>query len=168
VVSDSRLDNRPELMRTLNLRAAEADEVGDGELLHAAYQRWGEGCAEQLLGDFAFAVFDPRESRVLCARDVMGVRPFYYHHAPHRLFALASEADALLSHAEVPADLNHGRIADALVGELEGIDRTSTFYAAMTRHRAPALRSSIESLRLRDAGTADAVPRGLPSRRRVD
>ena len=164
VVSDSRLDNRPELVRTLNLRAAEADEVGDGELLHAAYQRWGEGCAERLLGDFAFAIFDPRESRVLCARDVMGVRPFYYHHAPHRLFAFASEADALLSHAEVPADLNHGRIADALVGELEGIDRTSTFYAAVTRlPPAHTLIVDRKGLRLREYWhPLMHVPRGLP------
>jgi asparagine synthase (glutamine-hydrolysing) len=132
VVSDSRLDNRPELVAELGL-AGPADEIGDGELLHAAWQRWGEGCADRLRGDFAFAVWDPRAQALFCARDIMGVRPFCFHHVPGKLFAFASDTDALLALPDVPRVINDGRIADALMGDLEGIDRTSTFWLDVER-----------------------------------
>ena len=133
VVSDSRLDNRPQLLEALGLDPRQVDRVGDGELLHAAYQRWGAGCADRLLGDFAFAIWDPRQQILLCGRDIMGVRPLYFHHAPGRLFVFASDTDALLALPEVPCRVNEGRIADALVQELEGIDRTSTFFLDIAR-----------------------------------
>ncbi len=133
VVSDSRLDNRPELVRALGLDARCVDAVGDGELLHAAWQRWGEDCADRLLGDFAFAIWDPARQALFCARDIMGVRPLYFHHVPGRLFAFASDIQALLALKDVPRRINEGRIADAMVGELEGIDRTSTFYLDIER-----------------------------------
>ncbi len=68
----------------------------------------------------------------------MGVRPLYFCHLPGKLFAFASEVRALLSLQDVPKRQNEGRVADALVGELEGIDRTSTFYLDI--HRLPPAR----------------------------
>ena len=65
VVSDSRLDNRPQLLQALGIQGRAADDVGDGELLHAAYERWGKDCAQHLLGDFAFALWDPRQQLLL-------------------------------------------------------------------------------------------------------
>ena len=164
VVSDSRLDNRPELLRELAFRQASADEVGDGELLHAAYQRWGEGCPERLLGDFAFAIYDPSHRRLFCGRDVMGVRPFYYHHSPNRLFAFGSETRALLSQRGVPTSVDEGRIADAIVSELEGIDKTSTFYVSITRlPPAHTLMLDGRDLRIRQYWQPlTRTPRGLP------
>ena len=133
VVSDSRLDNRPELAIELGLTDRAIDNIGDGELLHAAWQAWGSDCANRLLGDFAFALWDPRSQRLFCARDIMGVRPFYFHRALGRMFAFASDSHALLALSDVPHRINDGRVADALVGELEGIDRTSTFYLDIER-----------------------------------
>src|SRR5687768_7065581 len=68
----------------------------DAELVLAAYARWGPGCAERLVGDFAFAVWDARARTLFAARDPMGVRPLYYH-CSARLVALASELKALLA-----------------------------------------------------------------------
>ena len=132
VISDSRLDNRPELLHELGITRP-IDEVGDGELLHAAWQHWGNDCADRLLGDFSFAIWNPQQQSLFCARDIMGVRPFYFHHVPGQLFAFASDAEALLSLADVPRLINEGRIADALLREPEGIDRISTFYLGLQR-----------------------------------
>ncbi len=165
VVSDSRLDNRPQLLAELGFAGRDPDTIGDGELLHAAFARWGEDCAAHLLGDFSFVLWDPRKRTLFAARDVMGVRPFYYHYSPGRLFAFASEADALLEVRGVPPELDEGRIADALVQQLEGIDRTSTFYAAIRRlPPANTLTVSVERLDTREywAPMAD-VPSGLPT-----
>ena len=133
VVSDSRLDNRPELLAALGLTGRSIDAIGDGELLYAAYQRWGSACADRLRGDFAFVIWNPQQQTLFCARDIMGVRPFYFHHTPGRLFAFASDTDSLLAVPDIPHRLNEGRIADALVDELEGIDRTSTFFLDIAR-----------------------------------
>ena len=132
VVADSRLDNRPQLLRELGIDRP-ADDVGDGELLHAAWQRWREGCADRLRGDFAFALWHPGERELYLARDPMGVRPLLFHFSPGRLFVFASCAEAVLAQGEVPATLDEGRIADALIGETEGIDNTCTFFTSVQR-----------------------------------
>jgi len=132
VVSDSRLDNRPELLRQLGIDQP-ADEVGDARLLHAAWRRWGEDCADHLLGDFAFAIYDPARRQLSVARDVAGIRPLFYHHAPGRLFAFASQTEALRALPGVPAALNRPRLIDALVPSLQGYDNTSSFFAGIQR-----------------------------------
>ncbi len=132
VVSDSRLDNRPQLLRDLGIDRP-ANEVGDGELLHAAWQRWREGCADRLRGDFAFAIWNPDERELFIARDPMGVRPLLFHFDPGRLFVFASCTEAVIIQGDVPTTLDEGRIADALIGETEGIDQTCTFYTAVQR-----------------------------------
>ena len=105
VVSDSRLDNRPQLLRELGIDRP-ADEVGDGELLHAAWQRWREGCADRLRGDFAFAIWHPGARELFLARDPMGVRPLLLHFDPGRLFVFGSCTEAVLAQGEVPADID--------------------------------------------------------------
>lgn len=133
VVSDSRFDDRETLIRELGLRDRSCDEVGDGELLIAAWHRWGTGCAARLLGDFAFALWDPRRRSLYCARDAMAVRPLCLHFAPGKLFAFASDARALLALGDIDPSLDEGRIADSFFDYLEAIDETSTMYPAIER-----------------------------------
>ena len=163
VVSDSRLDNRPELLRELGIEGT-ADDIGDARLLHAAWRRWGDDCADRLLGDFAFAIWDPRAQSLFCARDIAGVRPFYYCHRPGKLFAFASQPDALLALPDVPRDFDEGRMVDALVPLLQGYDNTSTFFSAI-RRLPPAHVLVLDSgqLRLRQYWTpVSSRPANLP------
>lgn len=142
ITADARIDNRDELIAALDL-CGEIRTIGDGELILRAYLKWGEDCPVQLLGDFAFAIWDPCVPRLFCARDHMGMRQLIYCHAPDRLFAFATEADALVAHPTVPKQINIGRIADFLDG-LEGIDFTSTFFDNIVR-LPPAHTLSIDS-----------------------
>ena len=120
-------------------------DAADAELLLRAYARWGERAPEHLLGDFAFALWDGRRHTLFCARDHFGVKPFYYHHAPGRLFAFASEIKGLLALAEVPRRLNETRVADYLVPLLE--DKDITFYDGIVRlppaHRLTVSRDGV-------------------------
>jgi len=164
VVSDSRLDNRPQLLAALGIVAA-PDQVGDGELLHAAWERWGPNCADRLRGDFAFAIWDAREQRMFAARDPMGVRPFYLHYVPEQRFVFASSADAVLAHGGIDASLDEGRIADALVGETEGIDAICTFFENVQR-LPPAQTREWQGGRIRQARYWHPLqdqPAGLPT-----
>ena len=135
ITADVRLDNREELIAALGLRD-EARTIGDGELTLRAYLKWGEDCPKHLLGDFAFAIWDARARRLFCARDHMGMRQLNYCHVPGKLFAFATEAEALVAHPAVPKQINEGRIADVL-DDLEGVDFTSTLFGEVLR-LAPA------------------------------
>ncbi|TVQ95021.1 MAG: asparagine synthetase B [Chromatiaceae bacterium] len=132
VTADVRLDNRAELLAALDIEAR-APSIGDAEIILTAYLAWGEGCVERLLGDFAFAIWDPRRRTLFCARDHFGMRPLYYHHTPGRFLAFASEPKAILVLPQTPYRINEGRIADFLVTQLEGIDKTSTFFEEVYR-----------------------------------
>ncbi len=111
---------------------SETRTIGDGELILRAYLLWADDCPKHLLGDFAFAIWDPRTPRLFCARDHMGMRQLIYHHAPGKIFAFATEADALVAHPKVPKRVNEARIADFL-DDLEGIDFISTFFEEVFR-----------------------------------
>src|SRR3989454_9825112 len=141
LTADARIDNRGELLAALG-RGVEAT---DAELILAAYERWGERCPEHLLGDFAFVIWDARRATLFCARDHFGVKPFYYYHAPGRLFCFASEIKGLLALAEVPRRLNETRVADYLVPLLE--DKVITFYQDILRlppaHRMTVTRQGV-------------------------
>ncbi len=132
ITADVRLDNRAELLAGLKL-ADRADNIGDAEIILQAYLIWGQDCVEHFLGDFAIAIHDSKQKILFCARDHFGVRPFYYHHTPQQFFAFASEPRAILALEKVPYIINEGRIADFLVNQLEGIDKTSTFFANIYR-----------------------------------
>lgn len=132
ITADVRLDNRDELLAALQL-TDRAASIGDGELILEVYLAWGEEGVARLLGDFAFAIWDPRRRAMFCARDQFAVRPFYYHHAPGRLLAFASQPRAILAVPRVPYQISEGRVADFLTGELEWIDYTSTFFEGVFR-----------------------------------
>jgi asparagine synthase (glutamine-hydrolysing) len=150
IVADARLDNRDDLLRALGVTGGAA---GDAELILRSYERWGEDCPERLLGDFAFAIWDSRDQRLFCARDHVGVKPFYYHRAAV-VFLFASEIKALLTSAMVPYRLNPLRVADHLVGFLD--DRAITFYRDVYRLPAGhALTVSRAGMRIRPYWSLD-------------
>ena len=131
ITADVRLDNRDELLGLLGLDGT-ARVIGDGEIIIHAYLKWGTDCAAQLLGDFAFVIWDPRHQRILGARDQVGMRQLIYHHAPGKLFAWATEPLALLRHSAIPQQLNEARLADYFEN-LEAFDLTSTFFLDLYR-----------------------------------
>lgn len=67
----------------------------DTESILAAYEAYGASVLEHLRGMFAFALWDDRRRRLLCARDRFGIKPFYYTVVADALY-FASEAKALL------------------------------------------------------------------------
>lgn len=130
ITADARLDNRRDLLAELGPTDRTPGEVSDAELILRAYVRWGEDCAPKLVGDFAFAIWDISRRRLFCARDHIGVKPFYYHGTP-TLFLFASEIKALLTSPAVPYRLDPQRVADHLAGFFD--DRVSTFYRDICR-----------------------------------
>ncbi len=126
VLLDGRLDNRPELVARLS--PARGQESSDTEILLAAYLEWGEACADRLLGDFAFAVWDDRARRLLCAVDPLGLKPLHYARTGSEV-CFASDAVQVLHHPAVPDGYNEVEIAAYLTGRCEDPERS--FFAAV-------------------------------------
>jgi asparagine synthase (glutamine-hydrolysing) len=70
--------------------------TSDTEVILKAYHAWGRECVERFNGMFAFAIHDDASGVTFCARDRLGIKPFYYHRSP-RAFRFASTLPALLA-----------------------------------------------------------------------
>ena len=112
ITADARIDNRAELRPLLGL--SEDPDASDSEFILRAYGKWGESCTEHLIGDFAFAVWDTKQEKLFCARDHFGVKPFYYHHAPGKLFAFATEIKSLLCLPDVSREIDEAWVGEYL------------------------------------------------------
>src|SRR3989338_606816 len=105
----------------------------DTEVLLAAYGRWGRSCLDKFNGMFAFAVWDTKKRALFCARDRLGVKPFYYT-MRNGTFYFASEIKGLLT-LGIPARANERVIFDYLYHGL--YDHTpETFFDGV--YRLPA------------------------------
>lgn len=145
LVFDGRLDNRDEVAGALGVAAAGA-RVSDAALVLDAYSRWGEQACAQLIGDFALTLWDERRRTLLCARDPLGIRSFYYH-AGSSAFLWASEPQALFAHQAVTRRPNEGFLAECLASQPTSLDET-VFADIRRLPAAHALIVSPQSLRV--------------------
>lgn len=129
VAADARIDNRFDLFKILGLSSREKD-ITDAELIFHAYERWGKECPAKLIGDFSFIIHDASSDSIFCARDHIGIRPFYYHYRGN-LFAVATEIKALLEHPDISSAPDEQRIGDYLISFFD--DPAITFYADVRR-----------------------------------
>ena len=114
--ADVRLDNRRELISDLTDGGwLKQEEPGDAELIMAAYLCWGSECAEHLLGDFAFGLWDGLQKRFFAARDAMAMRAFYYRVEPQRLL-FTTEVKQILAVPGVPVNIFEPAVAAHLAG----------------------------------------------------
>jgi asparagine synthase (glutamine-hydrolysing) len=151
VVADARIDARDDLFPAL--KAAGEDDFDeshwtDAELILRAYRCWGADCVNRLLGDFAFGIWDDERQTLFCARDHMGVKPFYYARLGS-LLIFSNTLDCIRRHPAVSAELNDLAVADFLLFGCNQ-DPTTTSFAGIQR-LAPAHHAmwSADDFRLR-------------------
>lgn len=78
-------------------------------LAASAYAKWGDHCAAQFAGEFAFAVWDAQAQRLVCARDGMGLRLLYVAESADTLI-VTNVLDAALRHPSISADLDEAAL----------------------------------------------------------
>ena len=112
LVWDGRLDNREDLFGVLKPQLDRQD-APDSDYVLAAHAKWGADCARHLLGDFAFAIWNPKQKTLFAARDVMG-GAYLAFVKNERFFAFASDWEALIGLPGVSAAPNELYIAHLL------------------------------------------------------
>ena len=120
---DGRVDNRSELRAALESKGYTPHTDTDAELVLRAYECWGEDCASHIIGDFAFALWDGRNRKLFCARDPLGIRPFFYHF-DGRAFAFSSELRPLLEMPGFRRQPNPGMLGEYLCERITSNDET--------------------------------------------
>jgi asparagine synthase (glutamine-hydrolysing) len=154
VVADARLDNRTDLVAALKPTPGPEGVVSDARLLLAAYRAWGAEGLGRLVGDFAFAVWEPERRCLFAARDALGIRPFVYRCEGRRL-SFGSEVQQVLAAPGVPARLFEPAIAAHLVGRFE--DHEWTVFEGVQR-LPPGHALTVEDGRARVARYWDVDP----------
>lgn len=129
---DGRIDNRDELISILQPRLRAYPSINDDLIVSTAYEKWGVDCVQHILGDFAFTLWNKETKTFFCARDHLGVKPFYYA-INDRVFIFASTPNTIIASHLLTPQINDARIADFLVNPLEGLDKTSTFIRQIQR-----------------------------------
>lgn len=85
----------------------------DTETVLHAYEEYGRSCVTRFRGMFAFAIWDRSRQKLFCARDRLGIKPFYYFWNG-RLFAFASEIKALLRHPAISTEFDESQVSEYL------------------------------------------------------
>jgi asparagine synthase (glutamine-hydrolysing) len=130
ITADARVDNRDELISTLNFNGRPREGITDSELILAAYEKWGEQCPEKLLGDFSFAIWDKQKQKIYCARDPLGIKPFYYYFNGKK-FRWSSEPKAIFEDKTILKEPNLQLICLYLLNRFN--EREETLYKDIYR-----------------------------------
>lgn len=127
---DGRIDNRDDLALSLDAAGFHLRVDTDAELMLRAYQHWGEHCPEHVIGDFALVVWDGPRRQLFCARDILGLKPFYYCFQG-ATFCWASEIPPLFEQETTPRRPNEAMIAEFLSGTVA--TNSETLYEGILR-----------------------------------
>lgn len=111
VVFNGEIFNWPELKASLP--GYRFRTTSDTEVLLAAFLARGIDCVKDFVGQFAFAVFDPRDRSLWLARDRVGIRPLYLAQTSEGV-AFASEARALFAAQWLAPRLDDAGLVDAV------------------------------------------------------
>lgn len=97
----------------------------DSEVLLHGFEEYGKDLLNRLRGMFAFVIWDKKEKKLFGARDIFGIKPFFYYLEGGN-FLFGSEIKSFLSNPLFKKELNEERIPDYLC--FEYIPTTETLF----------------------------------------
>jgi len=83
----------------------------DTEVLLHLYEEYGAQAFLRINGQFALAIWDQHEQKIILARDRFGIKPLYFY-LKGDLLVFASEIKAILEYTEVAKELNPKALHD--------------------------------------------------------
>ena len=95
----------------------------DTEVLLHGYEEWGEKLLDRLRGMFAFVIWDNRKKELFGARDMFGIKPFYYAQIGGE-FLYGSEIKSLLEYPGYTRKVNPQALEEYLSFEYSVLPET--------------------------------------------
>ena len=111
IIFNGEIYNYVELRKQLKAKGYKFRTTGDTEVILNAFREYGSDCPKYLNGMFAFAIYDYRTREIFCARDRLGIKPFYFYHDDNK-FIFASEIKAILCQSDIARDIDYRGLAD--------------------------------------------------------
>jgi len=130
LVANGEIYNFVELRQELEEKGHHFLTGSDSEVIIHCYAEYGDDFIEHLHGMFAFALYDRKRTRLILARDRLGIKPLFMVRQPDGV-AFASELKALLPLLDHKPDINPLGLAQYLQNQfttgattiLEGVER---------------------------------------------
>lgn len=97
----------------------------DSETLLHGYEQWGEKLVERLRGMYAFVIWDRSEKKLFGARDMFGIKPFYYAKM-NGTFLFGSEIKSFLEHPHFEKVFNEKALGNYL--SFQFVPTNETFF----------------------------------------
>ncbi|MDQ3803925.1 MAG: asparagine synthase (glutamine-hydrolyzing) [Acidobacteriota bacterium] len=104
-VFNGEIYNHADLRQDLARRGHRYHSRTDTETILHLYEERGLDFVHDIEGDYAIALWDEHEERLVLVRDRVGVKPLYFYQADGR-FIFASEIKSILAHPAVTADVD--------------------------------------------------------------
>ena len=95
IVFNGVIFNYKKLRDTLSREGYEFFSGGDTEVILKCYKHYGEDMLNHLDGVFSFVIYDRNSGEFFCARDRLGIKPFYYTYTKDA-FAFSSNTAAFI------------------------------------------------------------------------
>lgn len=106
VVFNGEIYNYVELREDLEKKGHRFYTTSDTEVIVHLYEEYGNHCLQYLNGQFAIALWDERNKKLLLARDRVGIRPLFYSILDDGTFLFGSEMKALFCHPGITPEID--------------------------------------------------------------
>ncbi len=113
LVFNGEIYNYPDLKAELIEQGHIFKSHADSEVLLHGFEQWGADIVGKLRGMFAFVIFNKFDNSIFAARDMFGIKPFYYTFMGNS-FIFGSEIKSFLDHPEFKKELNEEALAHYL------------------------------------------------------
>lgn len=130
ILFDGRLDNRGELLDLLGWHGPALTAAPDPAIVLALFERLGDGFVRRLVGDFAIALWQPRDQRLLLLRSPYGWRPLLWTF-DGATFGFATDPRTLVVGLGLDRRLNEPVIGEFLSTRF--VSQTETFWHGVQR-----------------------------------
>ncbi len=114
IVYNGELYNTAEIKAELINKGYNFTTNGDTEVVLFAYIHYGEACLDIFNGIFAFAIWCHNAASLFFARDMMGVKPFFYS-SSDQFFVFASTVPTLLSHPKIKPTIDTVSVCEIML-----------------------------------------------------
>ena len=96
----------------------------DTEVLVHGYEEWGDDLVYRLRGMYAFVIWDKQRRRLMGARDIFGIKPFYYYPIADGGMIFGSEIKSFLDHPKFVKEVNPDALLPYLTLQYSATEET--------------------------------------------